>query len=360
MPGRPTSIHDIAHAAGVSHSTVSRALRDSPLISQEVRDNVQAIAKRMGYVPNAVAQSLQGQSTQTVGVLVTTVSDPFFADVLEGIEQVARPAGYTVLFSAAHNDPDEERRCFDNFRKRRVDGLIMASARGIPPSDLSAGLPLVLLNNQAERPAESIHSVSVDDRMGAQLAAAHLIELGHRQIGYIGVASRAASNQRRHQGYIDALAFAGLPADDRFVITAASMAADPDADVVAGRTLLPQLLADEVTAVFCYNDMVAIGALMACRQLGLRVPEDVSILGFDDIALARYTMPELTTVRQPREEMGRVAMQTLLSLLDGKRTRGFVAQPVLLVRSSTGPVAQTQGAVSKKPPIAAKSISRKI
>jgi LacI family transcriptional regulator/LacI family repressor for deo operon, udp, cdd, tsx, nupC, and nupG len=238
--------------------------------------------------------------------------------------------------------------------------LIMASARGIPPNDPSAGLPLVLLNNQADQLADSIHSVTVDDRTGAQLAASHLIELGHRQIGCIGVASRAASNQRRHLGYLDALAAAGLPADDRFVITAASMAADPDADLVAGRTLLPQLLADAVSAVVCYNDMVAIGALMACRQLGLRVPEDISIVGFDDIAFARYTVPELTTVRQPREEMGRVAMQILLSLLAGKRTRGFVAQPVLLVRSSTGPVAQAQsGASSKKPPVATKSNTKK-
>lgn len=336
MLGRNISIHDIAEAAGVSHSTVSRALRNSPLISQDVRDSIRAIATRMGYVPNVVAQSLQGRRTRSIGVLVTTISDPFFADVVGGIEQAARPAGYSVLLAATHNDQDEEARCLDSFRARRVDGLIVSSSRSLPTSPATSDTPLVLINNHSERRSDALRSVSIDDRSGALQATQHLLALGHRKIGYIGVASRVASNDRRRQGYEEALAGAGLdPVVNVRVST--SMSADPEADVIAGRRLLPELTTHGVTGIVCYNDMVAVGVLMACRELDLRVAEDVSVVGFDDVAISRYITPQLTTVRQPSAELGRIAMQMTLALLDDKPVTDFVAQPLLLVRDSTRP-----------------------
>lgn len=334
MPGRNISIHDIAQAAGVSHSTVSRALRNSPLISQDVRDNIRAIATRMGYVPNLVAQSLQGSRTRSIGVLVTTISDPFFADVIGGIEQAARPAGYSVLLAATHNDQVEEARCLDSFRARRVDGLIVSSSSSIPAHPATPGMPLVLINNHSDRRSDALHSVSIDDRAGALQATQHLVTLGHRSIGYIGVASRLASNDRRRQGYADALAGSRLDPVVNVRI-GANMIADPEADVIAGRGLLPELAASGITGVVCYNDMVAVGVLMACRELDLRVPEDISVVGFDDVAISRYITPQLTTVRQPSAELGRVAMQMTLALLAQKHVTDFVAQPLLLVRSST-------------------------
>lgn len=337
MPGRSISIHDIAEAAGVSHSTVSRALRNSPLISQDVRDNIRAIATRMGYVPNLVAQSLQGSRTRSIGVLVTTVSDPFFADVISGIEQAARPAGYSVLLAATHNDQEEEARCLDSFRARRVDGLIISSSSRIPAPPAAPDMPMVLINNHSERRSDALHSVSIDDRAGALQATQHLLALGHHKIGYIGVASRVASNDRRRRGYEEAMAAAGLNSAAH-VRVSASMTADPEADVIAGRRLLPELAARGCTGIVCYNDMVAVGVFMACRELELRVPEDLSVVGFDDVAISRYITPQLTTVRQPGAELGRIAMQMTLALLDNKPVSDFLAQPLLLVRDSTSPV----------------------
>lgn len=340
MAGRNISIHDIADAAGVSHSTVSRALRNSPLISQDVRDNIRAIATRLGYVPNLVAQSLQGSRTRSIGVLVTTISDPFFADVIAGIEQAARPAGYSVLLAATHNDQDEEARCLESFRARRVDGLIVSSSSSIPSPRAAPGIPLVLMNSHSERRTDGLHTVSIDDRAGALQATQHLLALGHRNIGYIGVASRVASNDRRRRGYEEALTAAALdPAVN--VRVSASMAADPEADVVAGRRLLPELVEQGVTGVVCYNDMVAVGVLMACRELDLRVPDDLSVVGFDDVAISRYITPQLTTVRQPGAELGRIALQMTLALLDDKPVSDFLAQPLLLVRESTRPYANS-------------------
>lgn len=335
MQRRSASLHDIARAAGVSHSTVSRALRDSPLISVEVRRRIHSIAEALGYVPNAVAQSLQGRRTRAVGVLVTTISDPFFSDVVAGMEAVARPAGYSLLLAATHNDPQQEREGLAEFQRRRVDGLIMASSRGLPDRSLIAELPLVLVNSSASRVAPGLHLVSVDDRGGARMAVDHLLSLGHRRIGYLGTISRAASNRRRRTGYRDALRAAGVAFDPALCIDAPSFDAESDADVAVGRAFAPTLLAHGVSAIFCYNDMIAIGALRACCEEHMSVPQRISIVGFDDVAPARYCTPELTTVRQPRPQLGAAAMQLLIDLLDDREASNRTFTPELVVRAST-------------------------
>jgi LacI family transcriptional regulator/LacI family repressor for deo operon, udp, cdd, tsx, nupC, and nupG len=335
MQRRPVSLHDIAREAGVSHSTVSRALRDSALISADVRARIHAIAAELGYVPNAVAQSLQGSRTRAVGVLVTTISDPFFTDVVAGMEAAARPAGYSLLLTATHNDPVLERQGFAEFRRRRVDGFVLASSRGMPDRDAFTGCPLVLVNSAATRVAADVHAVAVDDRAGARMAMDHLIALGHRCIGYLGAVSRAASNRRRRAGYRDALRAAGIAFDEDLCLDAPSFDAEPEADVAAGCAYAPQLLARGVTAIFCYNDMIAIGALQACRALRVAVPQQISIVGFDDVSPARYCTPELTTVHQPRAQLGAAAMQLLFDLLDGRAARNRTLEPQLVVRAST-------------------------
>src|SRR5205085_3065474 len=194
-------------------TTVSRALRGNPLISINTRERIQRLAQEMGYTPNAIAQSLQTRRTSTIGLVVTTIDDPFLGDVVKGVEEVARAAGFSVLLSATHNDPDQEMVVIETFHRRRVDGILVASSRITSKYKRRLDyirVPTVLINSQAESQDELLHWVAVDDRTGAQLAVEHLLQLGHSSIGYLGVSCRPRSNQLRLQGYQDALATAGM------------------------------------------------------------------------------------------------------------------------------------------------------
>jgi LacI family transcriptional regulator/LacI family repressor for deo operon, udp, cdd, tsx, nupC, and nupG len=335
---RSISIEDIARAANVSHSTVSRALRDSPLISAEVRRRVQDLAHEMGYIPNAIAQSLKQQRTDTVGLIVTSIADPFYADVIKGIEETARPAGMSVFISATYNDESQELAVIDTFHRRKVDGIIVVSSRIARNYQHLRRLdvPAVLVNNEANVGGQTLHSVLIDDYVGASLAMRHLIGLGHRHIGYLGITNRPFSNEQRHRAYVDALCSAGLPIDPRSIVIVESPSPDAD-DVLASAQQMPHMLASGVSAVFCYNDLIAIGALIACREHGVAVPRQISVVGFDDIALAQYVSPALTTVVQPRRDLGGRAMQMLLALMDERPAANVVLEPTLAVRASTAP-----------------------
>lgn len=336
MSRRSPSIEDIARAAGVANSTVSRALRDNPLISSDVRAHIQQLAREMGYTPNAIAQSLQNRRTNTVGLIVTSIADPFFGDVAKGVEQGAQAAGLSVVLSASHNDPAQEQAIIETFQRRRVDGIIVADSqisRNHAGPLARADVPTVLINSQAEQ-ASSLHSVAVDDAYGAQLATEHLLHLGHRKVGYIGVSNRPKSNRDRQESFCNALGAAGAaPQPEQIVIAPAEEGLNDD--VATGHALLAPLLHADVTAVFCYNDMIAIGVLMACRDEGIRVPHELSVVGFDDIALAQYVTPPLTTIHQPKIELGRLAIETLLNLVDERPAQNHVVRPTLVQRAST-------------------------
>lgn len=340
MSRKPVSIQDIAASAGVSHSTVSRALHDSPLISPAMRRRIQQLAAEMGYSPNAVAQSLKGQRTNTVGLVITSIADPFVGRVVRGIEDVAQAANVSLFLSVSRNDPERELEIVETFHRRRVDGVISATAqiRGAYVRRLAQfRLPAVLINQQAEPGADHLLSVDADDYAGARQAVAHLLDLGHRAIAYLGVANRHQSNLRRSQGYRDALLAGGVnphPAWSR-IIPAQRFHADDD--VAAAQSLLPDLLRTGVTAVFCYNDLVATGVLLGCRELGLRVPDALSVVGYDDVDLARYVTPSLTTVHQPKLRLGQLAMQLLLDLLDDRPVADQLLPVELVVRASTAP-----------------------
>jgi LacI family transcriptional regulator/LacI family repressor for deo operon, udp, cdd, tsx, nupC, and nupG len=342
---RTVTIEDIARAAGVSHTTVSRALRDNPLISVDMRQQIQRLSRDMGYIPNAVAQSLQMRRTNTIGLIVTSIADPFFGDVVKGVDAVAGAASISVFLSTSHNDPEQELAVIETFHRRRVDGVLVAASRmSERHAERLARLrvPAVLINGQVETGSDLLHSVAVDEQAGARLAVEHLLQLGHRAIGYLGSESRPRSNERRLLGYRQALAAAGMACDDALVAYAAASGAQQEDDVAAGQSLLPRLLDLGVSAAFCYNDSTAIGALMACRERRIAVPGQLSVVGFDDIAMARYGLPPLTTVRQPKVEMGGLAMQILLDLLDERPVRDHVLAPTLVVRGSTGPLGSRQ------------------
>lgn len=336
MRKRRTSIQDIAKRAGVSHTTVSRALRDNPSISLKVREEIKQLAQEMGYVPNGIAQSLQNQRTNTIGVVVTSIADPFFAEIVEGIEKIAKAASVSVVLSAAHQDVEQEIAAIDNFHRRRVDGIIVADSH-MGKQHLKQlaqiAVPTVLLNSKSEELSQ-FHFVTIDNLLGAQLAVKHLIKLKHTAIGYIGVSNRTRSNQQRLEGYRTALIEANLSqSTDWVAISDAEYTTTSDVDT--GQQMLPQLVNAGVTGIFCYNDMVAVGALLACQKLGIAVPQELSLVGFDGIALARYVTPPLTTVRQPMRAMGCDAAQMLLDLLQEKSVENRILSPFLIVGDSS-------------------------
>ena len=337
------SIKDVAKAAGVSHSTVSRALTNSPLIPEPTRRRIERVAQRMGYAPNAIARGLVMQRTQTIGVIVTTIEDPFIAEIVRGIEQVAADHSYRVFLGTSHNNPTREVDLVKALREWRVDGVIVASSRVgalYQPHLKEIGAPIVLINNQKQNKTGSskstrsdrIRSVAVDDLKSGALATRFLFSLGHRVIAYFGGPSDHAANRNRLAGYRRALKQAGVPYEPRLVRTGSGRADAGDQVLV----LFEQSI--NPTAIFCYNDMTAIGALTALKQRGLRVPADVSVVGFDDIPFAQYVDPPLTTIHQPKDEMGRLATQMLFDLLDGKQVANVTVPGELIERESTRPV----------------------
>jgi len=330
----PASIKDIARVAGVSHSTVSRALRKSPLVNPKTTAEIQKIAEDLGYQPSAVARGLVTRKTYTIGVVVTTIADPFVSEVVIGIELAANDHGYSVILANSNADPAREKSVVHSFAERRVDGIVVTSSRvGVLYTPLLAQMmvPIVLINNQ--HPGEFVHSVMIDNVQGSREATAHLIGLGHRRIAYIGDQYGHQSDAERMQGYREGLDCAGLPFVPELVVHGDSR---PEEAIVAMDKLLA--LDDPPTAVFCYNDMTALGVLRSMHIHGVRVPEDISIVGFDDLFIASYTQPQLTTVRQPMRKMGRMAMESLLKLMSGQTSAESVKVPAeLIVRESTAP-----------------------
>ena len=347
---RVVSIQDIAQTAGVSHTTVSRALHNSPLISTEVKENIQRLAREMSYTPNLVAQSLKSQRTHTIGLVVTTIADPFLGRVVRGIEDVAQRSGFSLILSLSYNDPELEMAAIETFQRRRVDGILVAAPKISAQYEsrlARVNVPTVLINQQAETPFDDVrlaktlalraplYSVSVDDYDGARQAVRHLLDLGHRRIGYLGAFNRPLSNRRRLDGYRDALAQAGQPVDPCLTIFASAEHRYHSDDLNDGQELLLSLLGCGVSAVFCYNDMIAIGALLACRQGGIAVPQQLSIVGFDDIEATEFVTPTLTTVHQPKLRLGQLAMEMILALMADQPVEDHILPTELVVRDST-------------------------
>src|SRR5215216_1764766 len=328
------SIKDIARAANVSHSTVSRALQNSPLVNSETAAKIHKLAHEMGYRPSAVARSLVTKKTKTIGVVVTTIADPFIAAVVSGIEEVANDHGYSVFLANSNADPDREVKVVHSFHERRVDGILVTASRvGALYSSLLAriNVPTVLINNQ--HPSEFVHSIMIDNLTVSRKATEHLIRLGHRRIAYVGDEFGFQSDTERFAGYRRALELADIPFLPE-LIAYGDGKADGGARAMGKLLSLPK----PPTAVFCYNDMSALGVLHAIRLRGWRVPEDISVVGFDDLFISSYCSPPLTTVSQPMRQMGCKAMEILLMLFSGSNSKTSVkVQGELIVRESTAP-----------------------
>ncbi len=326
------SIYDIAKKAGVSPSTVSRALEDHPRIGAATRKRIQELAREMNYIPSTVAKSLATNKTWTIGMVLATISDPFMGRVVEGVEQIALEAGFNVFISTSQNDRQREIAVIETLQKRRVDGIIVIASHLFDRSPRffeHSKVPIVVINEQ--NPGKNMHFVAVDDVRGARLAVEHLIALGHRRIGYVSIPNRPQSNQYRFKGYQDALEAADIAVDPALIFSSHAI----EDHARAGEASLEPLLAAGASAAFCYNDTSAIGLLAACHKRGISVPGALSIIGFDDIDMAPYTMPQLTTIRQPRFELGRMAMHMMLALLNGQKPENQIVPAELVVRQTT-------------------------
>lgn len=330
------SIKDIARLAGVSHSTVSRALSGNPAIPGKTAERIRKIATEAGYRASAVARSLVTKRTHAIGLVVTSIADPFNAEVVAGVEDTANRHGYSLVLANSHAEPQREMSVVRSFGERRVDGVIVASSRvGALYDSLLAnlGIPIVLLNNQ--HPSEFLHSVAIENVVGAKAATCHLIELGHRRIGYVGDESGLQSNAERLKGYREALRGARLEIDEGLEVLG-------DGKLEGGYRAAGVLLGSgqPPSAIVAYNDLSAAGVYKCAKERGLRVPEDLSITGFDDIFFAEMLSPPLTTVRQPKRLLGETAMELLLDVFLGNGgRRNIQLSGDLIVRGSTAPFA---------------------
>ena len=330
----PITIKDIAEKIGVSRSTVARALKDHPNISTATKQRVHKIAEELGYVPNYIAQSLSSNRTQTIGMVIAQITDPFAWKVVEGVDLAAHAQGFSVFVATARNDLQREVEIIEAFHRRRVDGIIVSSSHmgNYYSAELQEiDIPVVLINEQ--QPEGAFRSISTNDYAGVQQGLSYLIEAGHQHIIYVGAANRPKSNMRRYRAYRETLLAAGLPVLDEIDAVVPSKA-----DIEVGRHAAARVLATRSTAVFCYNDRVALGLNAALRERQVTIPENISIMGFDDIDEASYAVPCLTTVRQPQIQLGEQAVDMLLHLLGGDDVANRILPCELVIRDSTQPL----------------------
>ena len=339
----PVTIKDIAKQAGVSHSTVSRALHGSNLISDETVERIRQIAVELGYFPSAAARSLKTNRSHALGVIVSTIDDPFFSEILQGIEEVAQKRGYSLLMAASQRDSEREQVIVQDMRERHVDGLVICSASFSNSQQhrlLEFGIPIVVINNQAAE--DYRYSIYHDDVDGSRQVTRHLIELGHKRIAYLGNSLSGRTTLDRLTGFRQEMDAAGLAISAEYIYEI------PGGRPEDGLAALDHFLnlPERPTAIFCFNDMLAIGVLNGLHMAGIRIPEDISVVGFDNIVFSAYTNPPLTTLDQPKRYIGAEAARLILGLLDPLAEEEVPEQQIqklkgkLLVRQSTAPPLQ--------------------
>ncbi|TDE42075.1 LacI family transcriptional regulator [Nonomuraea mesophila] len=331
------NIKEVAQLARVSVGTVSNVLNRPEIVSPATRERVFDAIKELGFVRNEVARHLRVGRSRTVGLVVLDVANPFFVDVARGAEAVADDHDTMVVLCNSAGDAGRERRHLDQLEQQRVMGILITPVEAETPwpEELSArGIPVVLVDS----PATGLQcSVAVDDRLGGQIAGAHLIERGHRRIMFAGGPMSIKQVADRHAGVAGAVAAAG---GDVELLTATA----PTLTVAEGRAIGERMAAlpaaERPTAAFCANDMMALGLLQAMATHGLRVPDDLAIIGYDDIDFAAAAAVPLSSVRQPRELLGRTAIDLLLEEVaepEQHRHRQVIFQPDLVIRESSAP-----------------------
>lgn len=332
------TLKELGRLAGVHPSTVARVLNDDPhqRVSEEVRHRIVTLAHEHGYQPNRLARSLRTKRSYVVGTIIPDIANPFFALIFRGIEDALAEHDYSVILANTDDAPAREAHSIAMLRGRQVDGLILATVRRTDTSIQAladAGFPFVLVNRHTE--PITPNAVVPDDHAGAFAAVEHLIGLGHRRIAHIAGADNISTGHWRRRGYRDALQRHGLPFDPALLVHGTYR--EP-----GGYEAMKRLLAlpDPPTGVFAVNDLAASGALQAAREAGLRVPDDLSIVGFNDIPTSVRVAPRLTTIHLPLHAMGVAAAQRLMvQMLGQEKPSTPVTIPVTLIpRESSGPV----------------------
>jgi LacI family transcriptional regulator len=339
MPDPPVTLRDVAGRAGVHPATASRALNPETriLVSEETTRRVLAAADELGYRPNPVARSLRTRRSHTVGVLIPDLNNPLFPPIVRGLDDRLAAAGYVALIGNTDGDDERERVVFEQMRARHVDGFVLATAHLRSPllaEAARAELPVVLMNRLAED--YSFPSVSVDNERGIRMAVTHLAALGHRRIAHIAGPQDVSTGLNRYRGFLTAMAACGLPVDPSLVVFARSFS------LGEGQRCCRELLEAPVpcTAVAAGNDMLALGCYAALDAAGLSCPDDMSVVGFNDMPFIDLLRPPLTTVRFPHYQVGTEAAQLLLERIGGHNgpVKILYLAPEFVARGSTGRV----------------------
>ncbi len=328
-----TTIREVAKKARVSSTSVSHVLNNTRFVSEDVRERVKSAMHELNYRPNALARSLRNGKTHTLGLILPDSANPFFAEVGHAIESAAFALGYSVILCNTENDENKERLYTEVLENKQLDGIIFVGA-GENLEAISEivqnGLPLVVVDRDMAN--LELDTVTTENYQGGLLATQHLLSLGHQIIGCITGPSNITPSAERVTGYRAALQQRGVPAEECLLVRG-------DFHAPSGYSAAMQLLQQtpRPTAIFVCNDMMAIGALRAASQLGLNVPENVAIVGFDDIELASYVTPALTTVAQPKQEIGQLAVKLLFERMSDPSLppRHTILSTQLIIREST-------------------------
>ncbi len=333
MSGRAVTLTDVATKVGVSARTVSRVVNNEGGYTPETRDRILAAIDELGYRPNLMARGLIRSGTDTIGLLTCEMLDPFFPEVAEGVNQASTKLGRTMLLAATHNDREEQTRVLSSFQGLGVDGAIVFPARDTF-DDLRAaaraGLPIVIVNHLVTAP--NISAVSADIQRGAELAVEHLADQGRSRIALLieSEAHHYPPTPRREAGYLSALERSGLPVDSDIIVPVFN-------SVEGGRDGLRRLLEStrDIDAIFAFNDIIAIGALQEMLSAGISVPDDVAIVGFDDISMCQAVTPTLSSVKIDREVLGMTAVEVLQDLIETGDAEARSLPVELVVRDSS-------------------------
>jgi LacI family transcriptional regulator len=327
------TIREVAESAGVSYATVSHVINNTRLVSQETRERVLAAMDALNYRPNALARSLRQGKTNTIGLVLPDSANPFFAEISRSIEDEAFKKGYSVFLCNTELDTERELFYVDVLSKKQVDGIIFVAA-GDQTDSLDflvrRNMPVVMIDRNV--PNVEIDAVLTDNQLGGYLATRHLLELGHKRIACIAGPSSITPSSERIIGYRKALEEAGLAYDEGLIIRG-------DYHAQSGMEITHTILKmnPRPTAIFALNDLMALGALRAAAEAGCSVPRDLAVVGYDDLELAQFTNPPLTTISQPKKEIGAQAIQLLVDRISRKTNSPsrLVLAPELIVRRST-------------------------
>jgi LacI family transcriptional regulator len=333
-------LKDIAERAGVSIMTVSKALRDAPDISEATKLRLRALASEMGYVPDSLAQGLRTRNSRLLGIVISAITNPVFARMLVAIEEKASAAGYELLIAHSLNDPDREAVALRRFIARRVEGILVTPvyrlglAAEVYDELRRCGIPTVILGHRTSFCAQFC-GIETDDVQGSTLATHHLLALGHRRIAFLAGPPAAPWARERLEGYQRALREQDLEPDDQLVFSAG-------ATIEEGEKAALELLNESTgaTAVQAVNDYVAIGAAAVLSRQGIRIPEDISLVGYGDILMSGHLRVPLTTIHQPKFSLGETAMELMFQAIRGERPDSRRLPVGLVVRSSTAAPAE--------------------